>query len=264
MIKAIAFDMDGTFLNSNNDYDRERFDRYYDLLTKKDIKIIVASGNQYYQLKSFFPNQYREITFLSENGAIVTSKGKMTPISHFENDVVQSIITGFSSDNEKLEFVLCGVKNAYLLKNSSKNFKDFAKKYYYNLEEVENFNTLPEDTFVKIALEVSPTITNKVVLRVRKRYGEYVEVVSSGHGSIDIVIPGINKGTTLNSLLSDWDISKDEILVFGDSNNDIEMLSLTKNSYAMGNANNLVKQKAVHIAPSNDDSGVMEIIKSFL
>ncbi|MCL2112756.1 MAG: Cof-type HAD-IIB family hydrolase [Streptococcaceae bacterium] len=264
MIKAIAFDMDGIFLNSNNDYDRERFDRYYDLLTKKDIKIIVASGNQYYQLKSFFPKQYREITFLSENGAIVTSNEKMTPISHFENDVVQSIIAGFSNDNEKLEFALCGVKNAYLLKNSSKNFKDFAKKYYYNLEEVENFDTLPEDTFVKIALEVSPIITNKVVLKVRKKYGEYVEVVSSGHGSIDIVIPGINKGTTLNSLLSDWEISKDEILVFGDSNNDIEMLSLTKNSYAMENANNLVKQIAVHLAPSNDNSGVMEIIKSFL
>ncbi|WP_369347166.1 HAD hydrolase family protein [Amylolactobacillus amylophilus] len=57
MIRAIATDMDGTFLNSAKNYDREQFDRVYAKMCQQDIKFIVASGNQYEQLKAFFPRQ---------------------------------------------------------------------------------------------------------------------------------------------------------------------------------------------------------------
>ena len=39
MIKAIAVDMDGTFLNSNNDYDREAFLELFKKLKVKKRKI---------------------------------------------------------------------------------------------------------------------------------------------------------------------------------------------------------------------------------
>lgn len=54
MIKAISVDMDGTFLDSSGQYDRERFDRLFDKMQARGIRFIVASGNQYYQLRSFF------------------------------------------------------------------------------------------------------------------------------------------------------------------------------------------------------------------
>ncbi len=54
-IKLIAVDMDGTFLSEAGNYDRERFKKQYIKMKEKDIKFVVASGNQYYQLHSFFP-----------------------------------------------------------------------------------------------------------------------------------------------------------------------------------------------------------------
>lgn len=54
MIKAIAVDMDGTFLNSNNDYDREAFLELFKKLKAKEVRFVVASGNQYAQISSFF------------------------------------------------------------------------------------------------------------------------------------------------------------------------------------------------------------------
>jgi hydroxymethylpyrimidine pyrophosphatase-like HAD family hydrolase len=53
-IKMIAVDMDGTFLNRQMEYDRIRFWKLFEIMKKKDIKFVVASGNQYYQLISFF------------------------------------------------------------------------------------------------------------------------------------------------------------------------------------------------------------------
>lgn len=46
MIKAIAVDMDGTFLNSNNDYDRKAFLELFKKLKAKEVRFVVASGNQ--------------------------------------------------------------------------------------------------------------------------------------------------------------------------------------------------------------------------
>ena len=75
-IKLIAVDMDGTFLNENKQYDRERFQKQYHALKEKGIKFVVASGNQYYQLISFFPEIYRDISFVAENGALVYDQGE--------------------------------------------------------------------------------------------------------------------------------------------------------------------------------------------
>ena len=50
MIKAIAVDMDGTFLNSQSTFDRPLFEKVYAQLQAKDVEFVVASGNPIYQL----------------------------------------------------------------------------------------------------------------------------------------------------------------------------------------------------------------------
>ncbi len=54
-VKVIVTDMDGTFLNDAKTYNQPRFMAQYQELKKRGIKFVVASGNQYYQLISFFP-----------------------------------------------------------------------------------------------------------------------------------------------------------------------------------------------------------------
>lgn len=53
-IKMIAVDMDGTFLNDEKKYNVVQFNQIFQVLEEKKIKFVVASGNQYFQLRSFF------------------------------------------------------------------------------------------------------------------------------------------------------------------------------------------------------------------
>ena len=53
-VKVIVTDMDGTFLNDAKTYDRSRFLAQFAQLQQRGIEFVVASGNQYYQLISFF------------------------------------------------------------------------------------------------------------------------------------------------------------------------------------------------------------------
>ncbi|STV76798.1 hydrolase [Klebsiella michiganensis] len=72
-VKVIVTDMDGTFLNDAKQYDRSRFLAQFAQLQQQGIEFVVASGNQYYQLISFFPEIRDQISFVAENGALVTN-----------------------------------------------------------------------------------------------------------------------------------------------------------------------------------------------
>ena len=47
MIKLIATDMDGTWLKENKTYDKKLFEKEFQIMQHRDIKFVVASGNQY-------------------------------------------------------------------------------------------------------------------------------------------------------------------------------------------------------------------------
>ena len=81
-VKVIVTDMDGTFLNDAKTYDRSRFLAQFAQLQQRGIEFVVASGNQYYQLISFFPEIREQISFVAENGALVYEHG--TQLFHGE------------------------------------------------------------------------------------------------------------------------------------------------------------------------------------
>ena len=54
-------------------------------------------------------------------------------------------------------------------------------------------------------------------------------------GAIDLLPRGIHKGWGLRSLMERWKIDADQIMAFGDSENDLEMLELAGYSFAMEN-----------------------------
>lgn len=264
MIKAIAVDMDGTFLNSNNDYNKERFAKIYSKMQSRNIKFIVASGNQYAQLRSFFPDQEQEVTFVSENGALAFINNQLVHKAVFDQTTVQTVLDLLTNFPFKVGTILCGVSKAYLLQNETKEFKNIAQKYYYQLAEVASFSFLPEDEFVKFALEVPNEQVSEVVDFINQQYASKVVAVSSGHSSVDLIIPNMHKGKALQLLLENWGIAPSELLAFGDGNNDLEMLTLAGYSYAMKNGSKDAIETAHYIAPSSDEDGVLTVIESLL
>ncbi|MEO1769234.1 FMN hydrolase/5-amino-6-(5-phospho-D-ribitylamino)uracil phosphatase [Enterococcus sp. 665A] len=88
--------------------------------------------------------------------------------------------------------------------------------------------------------------------------------VSSGHGDIDLIIPGVHKAYGLSKLCKAWAISSSELAAFGDSGNDIEMLEYAGFSFAMENAQPAVKKTAVKVIGTNNQESVFDIIEALL
>ncbi|AIA00340.1 MULTISPECIES: Cof-type HAD-IIB family hydrolase [Staphylococcus] len=260
MVKAIAVDMDGTFLDSKKTYDKPRFEAIFTELRNRDITFIAASGNQYAKLKSIFGD--RDMYFISENGAVIYKGNELYNYKSFNRQVFQQVVDYLNMNQGIDQLVICGLKSAYILKHTSEAFKEDTRFYYHQLKEIDSLQQLPEDDYVKIAFNINRETHPNVDEEVATQFSNDIKLVSSGHDSIDIIMPNMTKGQALKRLLDKWEMSPSELMAFGDANNDKDMLAFAKHSYVMENSHDEeLFNIASAVAPSNDKQGVLTIIE---
>ncbi|MDO5659912.1 MAG: HAD-IIB family hydrolase, partial [Staphylococcus xylosus] len=176
-------------------------------------------------------------------------------------DVLETLTTDFELTN----IVLSGIQSAYVKQTSSEEFLSFISNYYYDIEKVESFEQIEDDHFVKVAMRIKDKdLVKEVMDTLETKFRGELRAVTSGNDSVDLILPKVNKGVAIQGILKQWGIEHDELLAFGDANNDLEMLGLTTHSYAMANCSPEVEAVAQHKAPSNDDSGVLQVIEQYL
>ena len=127
MIKLIVTDMDGTFLDDKKRFSDE-FWYIYEELKKKNIKFVVASGRQYFNLKKIFKKIENELTFIAENGSIVIDGKKEIYSRILERELVLKYLE-IGRKIPTCNLVLCGKKSAYI-ENMDDEFLEEVKKYY--------------------------------------------------------------------------------------------------------------------------------------
>lgn len=261
-IKLIAVDMDGTFLSDEKRYNRERFREQYQQMKQQGIRFVVASGNQYWQLISFFPDIANEIAFVAENGGWVRDAGADVfncelPAAHFRK------VVDFLHTLPDVEIIACGKRSAYTLNRYDDALKAMAALYYHRLELVDSFDNL-DDTFLKFGLNLPDRLVPEIQKALHEGVGDVMTAVTTGHGNIDLIIPGVHKANGLRILQQRWGIEDSEVVTFGDSGNDLEMLRQAGFGFAMANACEAAVEAANHRAPHNNDEGVLQVIDKVL
>ena len=109
------------------------------------------------------------------------------------------------------------------------------------------------DQVLKMSLVVGLDRLDQVCREVQQAFGDQLMAVSSGFGSMDLLQAGIHKAWGLAQLMEMWQLNASQVMAFGDSGNDIEMLEMAGHSYAVANAEEAVKAVAKHL--STDSSG---------
>lgn len=87
------------------------------------------------------------------------------------------------------------------------------------------------------------------------------QLSSSGHDNLEVMAPGGGKGRALAFLMGRLGLKKEQVMAFGDSTNDLDMLGAAGWPVAMGNALDAVKALAWRVAPSCDQEGVARTLQ---
>jgi len=259
-VKLVVTDMDGTLLNSKGQVSKN-FLPLYKQLVKHNVHFVAASGRQYHSITSKFESIKNEITIVAENGGFAKRGDKELLITSFESEKVATLIP-LLRNIKGTYTVLCG-KNAAYIETDDERFTSMFSEYYSEYKVVNDLSKVCDDDFFKIAMyhfESSETHIYPLV----KHLESEMQVKVSGENWLDISHNDANKGFALNLLQKQMGITKEETMVFGDYNNDLEMLELAHFSYAMENAHPNVKKIARFQTKSNNEEGVEFILKQLL
>ncbi|WP_420399101.1 HAD family hydrolase [Flagellimonas sp.] len=258
-IKMVVTDMDGTLLNSKHQVS-PRFFEIFAALQQKNIQFVAASGRQYHSIVDKLNPIKEDILVIAENGALVKEKEHellVTPIQQHLKDELLEII----EEIEGAHAMLCGKYNAYFDEKSASFLGDL-KEYYSNYEIHKNLRDVT-DQIIKIAVYHNQNAEAHIYPAL-KDLEHLLKVKVSGLYWVDLNHSNAHKGFALDKLMKDHGLASHEVMVFGDYNNDLEMLELSDYSFAMANAHPNVKKVAKYETASNDDYGVERILEQLV
>lgn len=257
MIKLIATDLDGTLLNSRG----ELPNKFYEVLNNlidKGVLFVAASGRQYQTLAENFKLGKDKIIFAAENGSYVVYRDNEI----FSETIDRAEALEIIRDARKIHgcnIVLSGKKYAYV-ENNEQEFIEQMSKYYHSNKLVNNLENVQDD-FFKVAL-YNYNGAEACYKIMEPKWGKILKVFISGEKWVDLGRNDMDKGVAIKYIQNKFGIKHEETMAFGDYFNDIQLLQSAYHSYAMENAPDGVKQYGRFVAESNDEDGVLKVIRN--
>jgi len=258
-IKMIVTDMDGTLLNSNHQVSTKFFELFKEL-KKQKILFVAASGRQYNSIIDKLDSIKDDIIVVAENGGYAVQQEKELFSTALDNSKMHELLK-IAEKIEGAHIVLCGKDNAYI-KGDSDSFIQKLQQYYTEFDILDSFTNF-EKEILKIAIYHSISSEHYIYPEV-KHLEDSFKVKISGQNWLDLSHENANKGYAVEKLQKQHQITPDETLVFGDYNNDLEMLSKATYSFAMENAHPNVLEVANYKTSSNDNYGVEKILEKLI
>lgn len=241
MIKLVATDIDGTLLPNGSLRINKSVIQLIKELKNLGVIFVAASGRQLPSLKMLFEEVKDDILFIAENGALVSYKDEIlyekTMSSTLANEIVSDILR-----NEPLIPIVSTKDTVYINTATYKYFKNREKEILYTMTITENFKEI-KDKVLKVTACALDGI-RPYAKYLANNWKRFCEVSVSGFMYCDFMNISVSKGNALKFVLSKFAINTDEVVCFGDNYNDISMLSLIHNSFAMTGADDKVKENA--------------------
>lgn len=261
-VGLVVCDMDGTLLTSE-DAVPDSFWPLLELLSERGATFVPASGRQYATLARTFERASADLAYIAENGSLVVHDGEVVSKTTVERGLVRQVTEAARAlgDRVDLGVVVCGVDSAYI-ERSDPGFVAETEKYYARLELVDDLAAV-RDEVLKVAVFVLGE-AEELASTAFAPVAEGHRVVVSGANWIDIMHRDVNKGRAVMSLQRALGVTPERTVVFADYLNDLEMLDAARWSFAMENAHPDVRARARYLAPSNDEHGVVTVLRRLL
>ena len=107
--------------------------------------------------------------------------------------------------------------------------------------------------------KLSCSIKAADIAQVKKELGTEFDMIVHHDGGIAEIVPaGYSKATGIEKVCEIFNILHENTYAFGDSANDLEMLSYVEHSVAMGNGTKEAKEAAEYVTDNIDSDGILK------
>lgn len=116
----------------------------------------------------------------------------------------------------------------------------------------------------KIIVFDEPPVVEALFAQWRERVADRLYVTISDPEYLEFMDPQATKGNALRALCDRLGLAVADTVAFGDSTNDLPLLSAAGVAYAMANSRPTVLATCPRVAPHHDEDGVAQVIEDWL
>lgn len=249
-IKAAFFDIDGTLLSHNGGVVPEKHRYALESLRKKGILIFTCTGRHILELDELGITELDFDGYVLLNGQICLDRErKLLSAFPIERADLENAFQIFQEKDLPTGFV---EQNRIYINKIDERVRTAQKAISSKLpregswegDPVYLVNVYADDADVNRVMEKMP----------------HCKVTRWNSFGVDIIAQESGKVRGMEELLSHFGISRDEVIAFGDGENDLEMLSYAGIGVAMGNADERAKACADYVTSEADRGGILSAL----
>ncbi len=264
--KLICFDLDGTLLNSDRQLSPLNIEAL-GALTRAGHVVSIATGRLYKsacKIRNMVPS---ELEIICSNGAVVESGGRIIRRDQISPEILRGLYQLAKDHDVSLAF-----DSLYAVYHTKLGWT-LLMGYFSNVINkgslhIRNVHVRNEEQYMRYApfyingIVISRTVPDKIAgLRRELEAMELFNIESSSHNNVEIIPRNSNKGTGALLLAERHGIYPEDIIAFGDGENDLKLIQTAGIGVAMGNGSDLLKASADLIIGTNDSDAIARTLE---
>lgn len=262
MFKLVVTDMDGTFLNSESSFNREKFQSLLLELKDKGIRFAFCTGKQNERVDAIVGDLTQDVFIIGDSASRIKINDINIYAKTFSNQLGLQLIKRIKHIDEHLVMIVCTEGMAYAENHISEKERHMVLGSYEKVTFAEDLNTIDQDMLKITIFDIQGQCFEHV--KGLNKYEDDLYIVAAEENWIDITHKDVDKGKTIRFLQQLLNISSEQTIVFGDGLNDIPLFENARYKVAMDNAYPELKRNANLIAINNDRDGVIETLNTLL
>lgn len=258
-IKLVVADVDGTLLNSLHQL----------TAPTREVLLSLQHSGVHFSLATgkILPSVIEIIEQLGLTQPIILSNGALVQWPNgdvlFESPIPQHCIPELiSTANEYgVDFALYRPDRIFVMKNTYNTMLvvDFGDPIPQEANVVE----IADQSFEKFLILERKDLTKleRIENLLNAKLGKDIKAIRSVPGMLEVFNVETSKSISVQKLAAFIGLKLDQVMVIGDSYNDLDMFHIAGIAVAMGNAPQVVQEKAHITIRSNDEDGIARFLK---
>ncbi len=268
-IRLIATDMDGTLLRSDHRTISPRTREAFARARAEGIDVLAISGRRPYSIGAIVLGSPLDGAVVGSNGSVAVNT--LTREVLFEETltvaaqraIVEGILDAFP--NVKVSSVR-QAGDVYVTQHGYAGMEDpgaEVARWAVSHRRADLPEVLAEPS-VKIAI-LDPEVPAEALLEVARELAvPGALATTSGAPFLEVGKENVSKATALARFAQERGYGPEDVVAFGDNNNDVDMLAWAGYGVAMSNASPAALEVADTVTATNDEDGVAQVIERLL
>ncbi|WP_311522808.1 Cof-type HAD-IIB family hydrolase [uncultured Streptococcus sp.] len=274
-VKAVFFDIDGTLVNDRKSVLKSTKDAIK-IVKDQGVLVGVATGRGPFFVKDLMDDLDLDFA-VTYNGQYIFNKDRVLFTSPLSKSHLRQLIAYAKKEGKEIAL---GTKDAMLgskimsfglgsfsqrvsrfvpsmlTRTVSHSFNRMVSKVVPQKEE--DLLQLMNQPIYQVLMLMTPEESEKAAADFQD-----LKLTRSNPFAADVINQGNSKLEGIRRVGKEYGFDLNQVMAFGDSDNDLEMLAGVGMSVAMGNGSSSVKEVAKHITTSNQQDGIHKALEHF-